>query len=146
MFCESNLKNCALACVSSRFCSWSDCKNGKTRNVAKSLSLVGEEAFLVTLGCRKKSSKKEVRWTKNGNWKGARFGSYRDSFEAFFRFVPRRKTRKLQRFHKFRSRKNMSQRCQNCVNIDVFGGRGARNAANIALLKKHRKYRVLSTR
>ena len=45
--------------------------------VAKSLSLVGEKPFWGTQGGRKNGQ-------KFGIWKGAGFGAYRDSFEAFF--------------------------------------------------------------
>ena len=74
----------------------------------------------------KNSSKKQISLTKKGNWKGAGFGPYKDSFKSFSVCAKAPNT-----VNYSASRKNISQRCKNCVNIDVFGG-----VVNIALCEK----------
>ena len=54
---------------------------------SKILEPGGGEAFLVDFGMSKKSSKNTGKLDKKMG-----FRPYRDSFEAFFRFEPRRKT------------------------------------------------------
>ena len=136
-FVKSSLKIVLSPAFRAGFATWSDSKNGKTINVANSLSLVGERPFLEDSGMSRKSSQKQASWTKNlGTGKELDLGLTGTALKPFFGLRQGAIHCKLQCVHKFRSRKKHVAALQKLRDYRRFLGRGARNAENIASFEK----------